>query len=173
MARTPRWNKKFNGDGTCEVIFSSWKYFSDYINQEMLNYTNYIYRGHGDSKWKLEPTLDRIIKHPTSQKRQEHLEEFIYSTRGRRGSNPPVMENENDWWALGQHHGLYTPLLDWTESPFVALFFAIESLLSKKSTHCSVHAIAQSGIKLINAKIEEDESEVQKKIDQLNTIYRN
>ena len=163
MARTPRWTENPVADGISKIRLSSWKYFSDFINQEMLDYTTYIYRGHGSSSWKLEPTLDRIIKSPTSDRRRRHLESFKYATRGRRGSNPATLENDNDWWALGQHNGLLTPLLDWTESPFVALYFAVTSAMKEGTNYYSVFAFAQVGIDIINRSIYDKDD-----IDQIN-----
>lgn len=156
MGRQPRWKDGKYDRGTQIVRLTSWKYFSDYVNQELLDLTTYIFRGHGNATWKLEPTLDRVIKSPTSPKRLEHLERFKLETRGRRGHHPPQLRSASDWWALGQHHGLATPLLDWTESPFVALYFAVTTALETKSNP-AVFAIAQAAISRRNARIETDE----------------
>lgn len=158
MARTPRWETHENINGVTEYTLSSWKYFSDFISAKLINYTTYVYRGHGNSLWKLEPTLDRIIKSPTSSERSLHLERFKFETRGRRGPNPIKINDDNDWWALGQHHGLATPLLDWTESPFVALYFAASRAKIEKSKSYSVYAISQTSIAAINKEINSDDA---------------
>lgn len=59
--------------------------------------------------------------------RDRYLKVFRKSASGLRGPNPKELTTE-EWWALGRHYGLVTPLLDWTEAPYVAAFFALTGL---------------------------------------------
>lgn len=145
MAKSSRWIKKSSQNGIWEIEFSSWKYFHDYVRQEMLDYSHFVWRGQRDAGWKLESSLDRILNSKLPSHRpslaQSHLHSFNQAVRGRRGSNPAPLADENEWWALGQHHGLATPLLDWTESAFVALYFAFEKDLKPTSGRRAVWAL--------------------------------
>lgn len=84
-----------------------------------------IFRGHRSHDWQLASTLGRCFKGGAipNHKSNSLMEQFQLAMRGR-GYDLGPLEEDEDIWAVGQHYGLNTPLLDWTRSPFVALFFA-------------------------------------------------
>jgi len=59
-----------------------------------------------------------------------YLEQFKIAAAGLRGPNPARL-NTDQWWSLGRHFGLVTPLLDRTESHYIAAFFALSELLTE------------------------------------------
>jgi len=95
---------------------------------------SYLFRGHSDATWKLIPSLLRLF--PPDVTAQAALEIEDAALREFRSAAhlhlppsvvppplpPPALP---EWWALMQHHGAPTRLLDWTFSPYVAAYFAV------------------------------------------------
>ena len=124
-------------NGVEEKRFNSWLDFVDFLRGEVKLNHNLIWRGQSED-WPLLPSLERLLIEQDPQTKADtrytHLENFQYAIRGRLGPNPPDFfhpDKHRELWALGQHHGLATPLLDWTESPFVGAFFAFEDEKNK------------------------------------------
>lgn len=123
---------KSNQDGLAYYDLDSWDDFINIVdNNKAIDFNAYLWRGQRKSVWPLASTLDRLLSQYDRQYRDDlrskHLHNFMYAVRGRRGSFPRDL-TANEYWALGQHYGLATPLLDWTSSPYIASFFALHQI---------------------------------------------
>lgn len=96
---------------------------------EQQHIARWLFRGHPEEKYKLVPSLFRYDISDTFSE-WERIEDYIL-TKFKREAMPYlhnyIPQDEEEWLALAQHHGLPTRLLDWSMNPLVALFFASES----------------------------------------------
>jgi len=149
--RVLKWNERPGStyaDGVQTVQLENWTEFAEFLSR-FVPWGNYIWRGHSRDTWQLEPSLDRLLrdtgKAGDDQAVREHLGRFELAVRGRRGANPTRLMKE-ELWALGQHYGLPSPLLDWTASPFVAAFFAFEQRDPHGTSQRSVFALDTNAV---------------------------
>lgn len=151
MARTPRWKVEKYEKGVETVKLSSWKYFHDFLkDRNLLEKRTYIYRGQRDGAWLVQPSIHRALAKRLSKVRyeqalNEHLDTFKYSIRGRIRGLKEILNDDNELWTLGQHHGLSTPLLDFSASPYVACYFAFQEQ-GNKSDFRTIWMLAASAI---------------------------
>jgi hypothetical protein len=90
-----------------------------------------LYRGQADHKWKLDDSFSRLIPSDMDTETALGIEEAAtrsFVARARIYMQSSIIPDNSsliDWWAIMQHFGVPTRLMDWTASPYVALYFAV------------------------------------------------
>ena len=117
---------KYNFD---EIIVDSWSMFRELVAGP--EYKSWSFRGQANSDWQLYSSLSRhLLNFKIDKRAWSEQESRIVRIFKRKAhlflEHVPDEEDSFQWLALMQHHGAPTRLLDFTWSPFVAAFFALE-----------------------------------------------
>lgn len=109
------------------TVLSDWNQFMVLTSK----LDGWAFRGQQNAKWHLESSLSRYMRSYVLDRNQWRArEERAIRVFRRKAHNfldhPDLLANDLRCLALMQHHGAPTRLLDFTKSPFVAAFFALE-----------------------------------------------
>ena len=112
-----------------------------------------LFRGQSDADWPLTPSLKRVSS-SFAVARQNEIDAYnIFRSRAHSFLSPNLFSvltrhyNLLLWWAVMRHHGAPTRILDWTRSPFVALYFACESGERSGCVWCVVDEEVRRGMR--------------------------
>lgn len=120
------------------------------LENDFLNYKGTVwYRGQENEQWGLVPGYFRS---ETSTSESTLVKRFKQSAAMLINTAPKA---SFDWLFLMQHYGVPTRLLDWSENPLVALYFAV-STSSKKECDAALWALKPSELNK-NAGIDSEE----------------
>jgi FRG domain len=129
------------------VRVDSWNDFRDEVNAvvgEVFGGT-FAFRGQPDSEYELTSSFDRRYGPLSPMQRartQRRLEDLFQDIAARSAIATP--KDAVAGMCLGQHFGLATRMLDWTESRYIAAFFAFSSLLLRYSSSLDAEAARDS-----------------------------
>ncbi len=96
----------------------SWQKFLKWISDKS---NGFVFRGVSNKEHLLVPSVGRLMNY--SFENEINLFEHFKMKANMLTS----AKNDFEWLSIAQHHGLPTRLLDWTENPLIACFFAVKS----------------------------------------------
>jgi len=121
---------------------------------------NYIYRGHANAEWSLESTLERLIgpkwTKDAAQKFEQYSLQVFQSKYHLYDRENVVPDSKLAWLSLMQHYGVPTRLLDFTSSPFVAIYFAVEAYDHRSGDDLAIFAIDYSALMQMSVRFISD-----------------
>ena len=143
-------------DGVRIVTLSSWQ---DFLLKacSLKAKRGYVWRGQKqdeDSGWSLQSSFDRQVQIKDQSLRAKKLEEHFKNFKLAMNKSYPNLlpQYDVDIWALGQHYGLKTPLLDWTLSPYIAAYFAFTEEIDQNDFYRYVYALNRSLERLMSKR---------------------
>jgi len=127
------------------IEIKSWKEYVEVITNS--DFKSWAFRGQTDTDWPLLSTLSRYFKtfkvHPDAWQQQESRILRIFKRKSHLFlSQIPEPDDSFQWLALMQHFGTPTRLLDFTWSPYVSAFFALE----KATNDSAIWAVFPPGL---------------------------
>ena len=128
-------------NGVLDVTLNNWLEFVEFSTFFSESMSGVYFRGQRDSSWGLTTTLDRFSATLDPRVSGTYNKIFNDFMKAIRGKVEISRNNKDEIWALGQHNGLATPLLDWTSAIFIALFFAFEEKESSSTGYRTVWGI--------------------------------
>ncbi len=131
-----------------EKRLASWGEFDQFVRNK--RFRQWIYRGHTNSVWPLESSLFRLFyevgkatlvsrgkKKKLARNSHERVALQKFMATARQYDIPlPLNDDPLEWFAVMQHYGAPTRLLDATFSPYVAAYFAIENGIGDAAIYC-------------------------------------
>jgi hypothetical protein len=153
-------------DGILTINLSSWRDFCSIMDKlkELTDYENFIWRGQKRYDWPLLSTFDRLLLKKEEDRRQQILDRHLETFRNKRNNlGLNEIQDDDQLWGIGQHYGLYTPLLDWTECPFVAAFFAFSKKQERDKNECRVIYGLNIGLKRLLQKMKKGSETIKTK----------
>lgn len=117
-----------------------------YLENLFLNNENYIFRGHKDKTWRLKTSLHRYMSFFHSLDIDEIIKKFRANIT-KIGIKPfdNGCNNRLNWLEYARHYGVPTPCLDFTYSPYIALFFALNGakvdITKKNNDYVYIYAL--------------------------------
>jgi hypothetical protein len=127
--------------GTASAAFST-------LEELALKGGDLVFRGHRDASWQLASTFARHRPVPFSVTASFELDEmishFIVRLRSMNIDLPFSIDDRRGRLEFARHYGVPSPLIDFSKSPYVALFFAFNGVRPHDSTngdHAAIYCL--------------------------------
>lgn len=111
---------------------------------------HFAFRGQANADWGLTSTLERVIGRRWSAENARRFESYslqlfqskyhIYS------GSEHIPTSKLSWLSVMQHYGVPTRLIDFTTSPYIALYFALETYDPLSQNDFAVYAVDYTAV---------------------------